>query len=314
MDVGPPGFLRFTGELTAEQEEQMRAHLRDQLGGGQVMILGSDVDYRPARPRDTHWQAPVSPQDAFTLRSVMAAYQANAQRLTFLREQQAADVAAAADAGTAGGRLGNAARVEQTRAWIVAAEEREREVLEELAEAHARATGRPLPPVGPRPPVPPFAAGSQRPTDPVAAALVELDSARADEHAARAELLARHHAPVELHNRYARRLRRTGVTATGLGTLTALAVTTGFPAIVGVVLTSLCVAVILLGLYNVTESRHLIARATEKIPAADEDHDAAVRRLVAAEAGALALGQDVTPSTLDAAVEAVAAAPPPLSW
>lgn len=311
VNVGPvPGYVT----ASHEQEAAMREHLRQRLGNG-VVVIGPDVEYRPARPRDTHWQAPVSAQDAFTLRSVMAAHRAAAQHLAALRVRQAAAARAPVDIGLVGGRLGRVARAESTRQQVEAAEAREAEVRQELAEAHERATGRPLD----RPPAPTPARGPgahplRRPTDPVEAALVELDSARADEHAARAALIALGNAPGQVNARYARHLRWQAGTALGLGCLASLAAVAGWPVIVVVTAVSLAVAVMALGLYDTTERPRQIAKLTDRLPAASEDHDVAVRRLVAAEAAAVALNLDIVPTTLDADVERAAARPVPLAW
>lgn len=308
----PAGILRFTSDLTEEQRVEMERHMRDRLAadGGQIMVLGPGVEYHPA----PGWRAP-SPQDVFTLRSVMAAHRAAAQNLARLRAQQARDVRAAADIGLVGGQLGNAARVELTAAEIERAEEREAEVRAELAQAHSRATGRPLPPS----PVPPHAYGPGTvravvPADPRRVAEQELTAARLAEQAARERLVALGSGPERLRALHARHLRKQAWSATGLAVLGTLTTVLGFPAVVPVAAFSLMCAVLLLGLYGITESRRRIAQVAQQVPDASADHDVALRRLVAAEAGAVAAGLPVTPSTLDADVEAAAAAEVPLTW
>lgn len=319
MDTGPlRGILRFTGDLTPEQETAMREHLRDRLGGPVVITTSPDVEYHPLPRRGTDWQAP-NAQDVFTLRSVMAAHQAARQHLAHLHRQREARMVTEAEADDPA-QLREAADAERWHRDLVAAEAREAEVLEELAEAHFRATGRPLAPAPPAAPVPPHAYGPgslppvQRPADPAVSAERELTDARLAESAARDRLAEVVAAPARLHAVRARKLRRQGATATGLAVVGALTTITGFPAIVPVVAFSLMVVVILLGLVGIGEVQRQITTAREQRPDADADHDAALRRLVAAEAGALVAGVAVTPSTLDADVERAAGRPVPLSW
>lgn len=257
-----------------------------------MMILGPGVEYTPVHRAP--WGVVPDPQAAFTLRSVLAAHQAARQHLDRLRRQQVRDVQAAADIGLVGGQLGNAARVELTRAEIERAQAREAEVREELAEAHARATGQPVP-------------GSRD------ARRTELASAQQAERQARERFETLRTRPRNLRGACARLVRLYATLVAALGI--AVAVTSALDWwVASVVCAVLLAAPVLLAVLRVCRIAELIAEARAQLPAASADHDVALRRLVAAEAAAVAAGLDIIPSTLDADVEAAAARPVPLAW
>lgn len=252
------------------------------------MYAGADPERTPVRT--ALWGMEPSPQDAFTLRAAMAEHQATTQHLDRLRTRQAADAAAAADAGTAAGRLGNAARVEATRTEIEAMEARQAEIRAELAQAHARATGHP-------------AAGS------VEAARAELGTAQQAERTAREGVEMLRARPRRLHAERARHLRVYALLVAVLGI--AVAVTAALDWRASSVVCAVLLAPPVLGaVLRVCRTAELIAADRAALPAAVAMHDAALRRLVAAEAGALAGGLDLVPSTLDADVERTAGTSP----
>lgn len=291
----PLGYLIAPGGISERQLRGLRRQFKRTARAGEVgtvLAVPTGVEYRTLTP---------DPQAAFTLRAVMAAHQAAVANLARLRAQQAAPV----DDSPAA-MLAAAARAERRARDIEAAEAREEEVRAELAEAHARATGQ-APPEG-------TVTTTTEPDQARRTAAAELEEARLIEDAAREKLVALRAGPAALHTARARHLRKQGATVTLLGVLGALCVATGFPPVVPVVAFTLMCAVIVLGVYNVTETNRRIEVVRRHIPVADAEHDAAFRRMVAAEAGAIAAGIELTPSTLDADVERAERTPVRLSW
>lgn len=301
-DNRPHGFLTVPDGTDPEVMAELRERFL-RAGGKEVVVVTEGAEY---------WHAP-DPQAAFTLRSVMSAHQAARQNLARLRRQQAADIAAAADDGRAGALLSNTARVELTRQQIGEAEAREAEVRAELAEAHARATGQPMPEAalsGGVVYVPGTVSAAPQASLRAAqaslrAAQAQLQAAQHAEQKARGELLAITDAVATMHRKFAHYLRVHAAVAVGGIIVGGVAVSADFllHGLVAWLAWMIAVVAIATAVEDTRKRKRTAAKARAHYPRFEANHDVALRRLIAAEAGVLAAGGDLIPSTLDPAVE-----------